>query len=242
MKFFLKLKKLVLDILFPLACLGCGKEDVWLCDECLEKIPVEEFFYCPVCKQKSLRGEVHAHCQPDFYLDGLLIAGQWENKNLRQLIHRLKYNFVQDLKIPLGKILIKKIQQANHFFTPALNSGYFDGLIPVPLARRRLLWRGFNQAQLLAEQVMPYLETSVWRETIKRIKNTRPQVGQKQRQRQKNINGAFLCDLKFTNSFKDKKILLIDDVYTTGATMLEVAKVLKTAGAKEVWGLVLARG
>ncbi len=242
MKLFLKLKKIVLDILFPLACLGCGKEDVWLCNECLEKIPLEEFFYCAVCQQKSLRGETHAHCQRDFYLDGLLIASQWKNKNLRQLIHKLKYNFVQDLKIPLGKILIKKIQQANHFFTPALDSGFFDGLIPIPLAQKRLLWRGFNQAQLLAEQTTQYLRIPVWAEAVKRIKNTKPQVGQKQHQRQKNISGAFLCDLKFIDSLKNKKILLIDDVYTTGATILEVAKVLKAAGTKEVWGLVLARG
>jgi len=198
-------------------------------------------FFCPVCSRGSLRGEVHDHCRHNSSLDGIFIAGDWNNKILKKAIHRFKYNFIQDLKNPLGKLLVEKLEQADTFFVPALSEGYFEAIVPVPLFSRRELWRGFNQAELLARSVGELLLLPVFSGAVRRIKNTKTQVGKNQKERQKNMLGAFVPGLEI-GEIKGKKVLVVDDVVTTGETMQAVAKVLKSAGAVEVWGLCLARG
>jgi ComF family protein len=239
--FFIKIKKIVLDILFPISCLGCGRDKIWLCESCQQKIPVLEEFFCPVCSRGSLRGETHDHCRRSSNLDGIFIAGDWKNKLIRKIIHCFKYNFIQDLKTPLSKLLIEKLEQADNFFVPTLSERYFEAIVPVPLFSRRELWRGFNQAELLGREVSDFLLIPLLLRAVKRIKNTKTQVGKNQKARQKNMFGAFVPGLEI-GEVKGKKILIVDDVVTTGETMQAVAKALKAAGAVEVWGLCLARG
>jgi ComF family protein len=238
---FAKIKKFILDLLFPVSCLGCGKGEVWLCENCQSKIPVLVEFFCPVCSRGSLRGEVHDGCRHNSSLDGIFIAGDWKNKILKKTIHRFKYNFIQDLKNPLGKILVEKLEQADTFFVPSISENYFDFVVPVPLFRRRELWRGFNQAELLGAEVGSFLLIPVLNQAVKRIKNTKTQVGKNQKERQKNMLGAFVPGLEI-GQIKGKRVLVVDDVVTTGETIQAMARILKSAGATEVWGLCLARG
>ncbi|MDD5289940.1 MAG: ComF family protein [Patescibacteria group bacterium] len=236
-----RVKKIILDLLFPISCLGCGRDKIWLCGNCQSKIPVLEEFFCPVCSRPALRGQTHDQCRRGSSLDGIFIAGDWRNKLLRKIIHRFKYNFIQDLKTPLGKLLIEKLEQADNFFVPALSERYFEAIVPIPLFSRRELWRGFNQAELLGRAVGEFLLIPVLASAVKRIKNTKTQVGKNQKARAKNMLGAFVPGLEIS-AVKGKKILIVDDVVTTAETMAAVAKVLKSAGASEVWGLCLARG
>ena len=113
-------------------------------------------------------------------------------------------------------------------------------LVPIPLSRKKLKERGFNQAQEIAKELSLSLKIPLLSDVLLKIKETSAQVELQGKDRQENIKGVFVCQKP--DLIKSKKIILIDDVFTTGATMEECARVLKTAGAKEVWGVTVARG
>ncbi len=216
-----KLRQIILDILFPIECLSCGQADVWLCAECFKKLPLRSGYFEPL----------------DFeplFLDGFLIGSEWEDKIVQKLIHQYKYNFSQELSQPLAEILAKKLLAIFEIYPEIKNFV----LLPVPLHRRRFFWRGFNQAELLARLVAEKFDLPLETNLIKRIKNTSPQVKLKSEARRKNIAGAFKCQPGMTA----ENVILVDDVITTGATMNELARVLKESGVKKVYGLAVARG
>jgi len=130
------------------------------------------------------------------------------------------------------------------FFYPVRDRRSSNGadflLIPVPLAKRRIRWRGFNQAEEIAKNLAEYLEIPLINDVLIKTKETLPQIDLAEEARKENIKGAFL--IKNEEKIKGKKILLIDDVYTTGSTLEESSRILKKAGAREVWGAVVARG
>ena len=211
------LKKFLLDIIYPIKCLGCKKNNIWLCEDCFNKIEIT----------KERR-------ESTSFLNGLIIATDYKNELIRNMLSKFKYSFVQELKIPLGKLLIKKLKQ--------IDDQHFDYIIPIPLFKRRELWRGFNQAELLAQEVSKEFSIPVLNNLIFRIKNTSQQVGKKRGKRKENLKNAFEINLEIKDLVKDKRILLIDDVFTTGTTMEEVVKELKDIGIKEIYGLVVAKG
>jgi ComF family protein len=123
-----------------------------------------------------------------------------------------------------------------------LNKGDFGNSlwIPVPLHKKKLRWRGFNQSAEIARELSFTLGGQLHEDALEKIKETPDQVTLQQDERKENLLGAF--QLKNPAFVRGKKILLVDDVFTTGATMEECAKVLKQAGAREVWGVAIARG
>ena len=246
-KIFTQIKTFILDTLFPIACLNCGQDDVWFCDECLVNFKFLSFQVCPQCEREiTENGKLCRTCKiSSAGLDGLLIASGYQENNVAKLVHILKYNFVSDLHIPLGKILSKIIWQ-NSLPLP-------DAIIPVPLHKRRLRFRGFNQSELLAkylsQNLTPGMEIPVFSDTLIRKKYTPPQMKiKKYSDRQKNITDAFEINssadcplLGGQSALCGKTILLVDDIATTGSTLLECAKTLKQNGAKKVFGAVIAR-
>jgi len=108
------------------------------------------------------------------------------------------------------------------------------------LEKRKLKQRGFNQAEEIAKELSSFLKIPLVSDCLTKIKETLPQVELSGKKREENIKGVFL--VKNNEKTRGRKVLLVDDVYTTGSTMEEAARVLKTAGAKEVWGVVVARG
>jgi ComF family protein len=113
-------------------------------------------------------------------------------------------------------------------------------IVPVPLHKSRKCWRGFNQAEEIAKKISKEIKIPIVSENLFRVKKTFPQVEMNDHQKRlENITGAF--NIKNLKVFQDKKIILVDDVYTSGATMEECAKVLRNAGAKEIWGIVVAK-
>ncbi|MFH1610364.1 MAG: ComF family protein [Patescibacteria group bacterium] len=211
------LKKFFLDIIYPIKCLGCKKSNIWLCEDCFNKIKISE-----------------KRCESASFLNGLIIATDYEDELVRKIISKFKYSFIQELKESLGKLLIKKFKQLDN-----LN---FDYIIPIPLFKRRELWRGFNQAELLAQEVSKEFSIPVLNNLVVRNKHTSQQVGQKKQKREENLKDAFKVNQEIRDMVRNKKILLVDDVFTTGITMEEVAKELKDVDIKEVWGLVVAKG
>ncbi len=244
-----KIHKFILDTLFPISCLNCRKEGSWLCPECLEKIKLLPFQVCPLCEKIATeKGRVCSRCRGKtsaekglLPIDGLLTAVKYSESNISHLVHLYKYSLIFDLSVPLGKLLVKSFIR-NNLPLP-------DFIIPVPLHARRLRWRGFNQAELLSwhisQNITPAFSIPVLSDLLIRKKYTLPQMKIKNYgERQKNIRGAFRISLKdpaIVKDIKGKRILLIDDIATTGATLLECGNLLKKNGVKEIFGAVIAR-
>jgi ComF family protein len=216
MSLFLEFKRFIFDTIFPIECLGCGREGEWLCGACLNKINPDHH---------SLRGE---------FLDRIFTFYLYDNEILKRAIHGLKYRFVEDLTLSLGKIFVSEIKKVKE------QIGKPDFVSPVPLHKKRLLERGFNQSELLSLEISKQFGWPTESGALERSRMTAPQVALDETERKTNIRGAFavIDSTKILN----KKIVLVDDVFTTGATMEECAKVLKEGGAKEVVGLALAKG
>ena len=113
-------------------------------------------------------------------------------------------------------------------------------MVPVPLARGRRRERGFNQSELIAERLAEALELPLVTAALERVRETRPQVGRSAAERRENVRGAFACP--DGGLVADRRVIVIDDVATTGATLRACAEPLKAAGAARVFGLVVARG
>ncbi|MDP1884589.1 MAG: phosphoribosyltransferase family protein [Candidatus Moranbacteria bacterium] len=237
MNIFQNTKDFILDTLFPITCLSCSRGSVWLCDDCLQKIEPLSVQVCPECEDMITDGgRVCRNCRFSSALDGLLVAAKYKGTGLDRLVHLHKYRFIEDLRIPLGKILTEAILQS-HLPIP-------DIIIPIPLHPRRLRWRGFNQSQLLADYISrnlaPGFEIPLGTDILRRKRYTPPQMKiKKYAERLDNLQNAFVAGKP--GKIKDKTVLLVDDIATTGATLSECAKELKRNGAKKVFGAVLAR-
>ncbi len=222
-----------LDLLFPRRCLGCGVEGNYLCLPCQEKIrfPPQR---CVVCGKPSFLGRVHQECRrKKIFLKGLLVAADYQNQSIQNLIWNFKYNSVS----PLGEILATLLTD---FFISLDLLDFFatSAVIPVPLHKRRLRERGFNQAQVLAQK-FAHKTGLEFLEVLRKEKNTKDQIELSREERLRNVQDSF-ASLPHP-SLGERKIILVDDVATTGATLNECAKVLRGQGAGEIWGLVVAR-
>lgn len=248
-KFLLKFKRLngakefILDLLFPKYCFSCGREGNYLCEDCSALIEINPFQYCPFCKmpQRVLDGKTCERHKRQKKLTGVFSAAPYENILVKKLISKFKYEpFVKELSQSLASLII------THFLILGYNrqslkekfSGFL--LVPVPLYKKRIRWRGFNQAEEIAKKLAGDLEILVANDCLIRHRNTIPQIELSGKEREENVKRAFFCQNR--NLIKKRKILLVDDVFTTGSTMEECARVLKSAGAKEVWGVAVARG
>lgn len=229
-------RKFVLDIIFPRDCIGCGREGKYLCTQCLNEIEIAPQNYCPLCKKSSPDNKICPNCRIETKIKAIWVAGDYNQKILQDLIHNLKYNYLEDISDELAQYLLRYIKLKNIFknFQIFPDNAIF---VPVPLHRKRFLSRGFNQSKLLADKLGNLLGIKT-ADILQRLKNTETQINLSRLQRQENVKGAFrLLD----NNFHNKKIILIDDVLTTGSTFKECAKVLATAGYDEIYGLVIAQ-
>ena len=230
------IKNFLLDLLFPIECLGCGMHGSYLCAPCFAKISVQESFVCPVCVQPSFENAVCKMCCKKTKLDGVIAASVYDNALLRRVLFAYKYRFIKALAEPLTQLLLKSL--ALHDYAPLHRNDLM--VVPLPLSKRRYRWRGFNQAAELATLLARVLNLPIATNALIRARSTVPQTETESREeRFKNISGAF--SVTDTRHIKNKAILLVDDVATSLATLSECARMLKDAGAKEVWGLVVAR-
>ncbi len=232
-----KIKKLVLDLLFPVYCLGCSKEGVWLCQDCYSALSHKPEQNCFSCGKANLSGDFCSLCKNNYYLDGITIAGNYNDKILSSLIKTLKYYFVIDLADYLGDFGYKYLYRINQSQdTKIIKRNTL--FIPVPLSQKRLKWREFNQSELIAKNIARKFNLPL-DNNLKKIKNNKPQTQLKKEKRLKNVKNCFIWK---GESLQGKNIILIDDVITTGSTLNECAQVLKKQNAKTVRGFVLAHG
>lgn len=219
----------ILDFLFPKKCVGCRRWGSYVCEDCFDKLKWLREQICPMCCKNSVGGLTHFRCRKKWGMEGLTSLVAYEGV-AKKLIAELKFKLVSDLvEEVMGKILAR------------VEGGRFSDrdwvVVPVPLHQGRLSWRGFNQAEEIGKAI-----TGKWHlaysELLIKIKDTGQQVGKKREERWRGVRDSF--GLRTKNQLP-KAILLVDDVWTSGATMRECAKMLKRAGVKQVWGWTLAR-
>src|SRR3989344_5056150 len=209
----------ILDILFPKTCLGCGREGTYICKDCA--IFLSEVDMIEAGPRSN-------------------IMSVWEYEGLMEkLILKIKYDGCYD-------IINELIDKAFEKITLGLPQ---DTMITfVPMWGRKERRRGFNQAELIARAVGEKTGRPVAK-LLEKIKDNRSQVGLSPQERAENVRGAFrvtpddrISDILGMSDIPNiRNVLVVDDVYTTGATMGECIKVLKKAGAKNVWGFTLSR-
>jgi len=183
---------------------------------------------CPQCGEESLMGWTHPRCREDKGMDGLIVIYDYQDEKIKAVIDGIKFDF--------NKRLVGDILRNFKFET----GEKFDYLVPVPLHYYRENWRGFNQAEEIAKVIGNKMNIDVL-DMLKRTRKTKQQsLILDKKLREKNVKGAFEIRRGEANTLRGKRVLLVDDVFTSGADMKECTKVLKEAGVEMVWGLALA--
>lgn len=231
----------ILDALFPIQCICCKQfSKHFACSDCLKSIRRIDNTRCPLCQKVTTQnGRTCTECFGKFSINGIFPASSFKNIIVKKLVHLCKYRFVKDASMQLGDILVRALEQSD---VPLP-----DMIIPVPLHRRRLRWRGFNQSEYLARHlassILPNATIPVHEDMLIRRRNSTPQAAIRNKlHRRKNMQNMFSIQKSTTtkNLLQGKRIWIVDDVFTTGATLFECAKTLKKHGASEVYGIVVA--
>lgn len=162
----------------------------------------------------------------DFYLDGLfgLVLAK-ENSEFMDVIYQMKYLPYKNIGIELGELLGKKINLE-------IEDTELDLIVPIPIHKLKKRERGFNQSDYIAKGVSKFVNVDFKTDSVIRTKFTSTQTNLNSKQRQKNVKGVF----EIKTDFNEKNLLICDDVYTTGSTMNQLAKALKSKGANKIYG------
>ena len=239
--FLSELKDDLLDFVYPQHCVICKKylkrEEKDVCETCWNSLVTLPDPFCPYCK--SFMEQEDAKC---FFCDST--KKLWEDHiflKVRSLgrfddyYKELIYQFKYGKKIPLGKRLGQGLGESISNDSNFLKS---DFLIPVPLHKSRYWERGFNQSEIVADEISKINGLPVLKNVLKRKKNTKDQTNLTREQREENVRGAFV--VAHPEIINGKNIILVDDVITTGATLSECARMLKQAGAEKILGITIA--
>jgi ComF family protein len=218
-----------LDLLFPPECGGCGKRGSLWCDNCKTSVRRLGSNVCHICGQPWEFPGLCFYCERATPHFSFLRSWAVYSGPVREAIRRLKYQ----RDISLGIVFTDYL-----YDVVAGNGWQVDGIVPVPLGLARLQERGYNQAVLIARPLSLRIGTPCLIDGLIRVRDTRSQVGLSFIQRQKNVEDAFEG---VENKISGRRVLLVDDVATSSATMNACAGALLAAGAQDVLGLTIAR-
>ncbi len=218
-----------LDWLFPPQCGGCGRRGIRWCDDCRRQVRLLTGPLCEVCGQVLSRPGRCESCRRETPPFQRLRSWAWFDFPVRPALHRLKYR--RDMG--LGDVLAVYLAE----FTDSLHWSV-DIVVPVPLSKKRLQERGYNQVALIAYPFSLALGLPYRPKALRRHRETASQVGLTAAERRENVRQAFVADPSLV---KTKRVLLVDDIATTGATLAACSQALVQAGAQEVFALTVAR-
>jgi len=236
----------VFNLFLPADCKICGQvleplNFSYICENCWDRVKWLRMPHCSRCGKpfpaslasREVPSLLCAECRQNLSPFKKIFAPTLYEGVMKEAIHLLKYRRKKGIMKRLEKIL--KV----YFFQTDLPFSKFDLVVPIPLHRKKLKERGFNQAELLARVIATHFGLKLVKNNLKRVKATKSQTSLSKKQRIENIKGAF--QFRNKDKFRAKKILLVDDVYTTGTTVREAARVLKKAKVREAYVFTLAR-
>ena len=223
--------KEALDALFPFVCVGCGREGKSICAECEPGLPrLVPPRFCVVCAEPDVLGRCGWCRGASVAVDGIRAPYVYSRDSLvRRALIEFKFGDVRAMAAEL----------AGHLAGCMARYGIAaDAIVPVPSHPKRLRERGFNQAALLAAELGKATGMAVRGALLARTSDAPSQLSVAGRvNRWSNVAGSFVCE----DTVDGLSLLLVDDIVTTGATMSACAEALKGSGAREVWGLAVAR-
>lgn len=220
-----------LDIIFPRFCVICGQEGSFLCQDCCQKIKKQELS-CPYCRRLNFSGEFCARHQKHSNLSGLIFVCQFDSLAQR-IVYAFKYQGLRGLSEFLASEMANKLKEHPIFKNDPV-------LVPAPIFITKRWRRGFNQTELLAFEIAQKLSLET-APLLFKVRNTVSQTKLGLKDRFNNLNNAFMLSATSIN-FQNRSLVLVDDVYTTGVTLNEMAKELKKLRPLSIWGLAFARG
>ncbi len=214
----------IVDWIFPRTCVGCGREGEYICAECQSKL-VKPKQICPMCGRYSLDGWTHVRCKRGAVMERLVIGLTYRGM-VQQCLKKVKYKGSWEII----SFLFELWQENCRDTVPR------DTVITsVPMYQQKERERGFNQAERIARCLGNPIQL------LERVRATEPMFGLTRKARKENISGAFRVNVHKSQMYTNvHKLILVDDVWTTGATMRECARVLKKRGIEEIWGVALA--
>jgi ComF family protein len=235
------------DWLYPPRCRACaariiGSDAQYFCAACWKEIQLVHHPLCTICGRPFPDGSGDDHecgaciARRPRFVQACSWACYPREEDLEHPLRRVVQKFKYGRKVALGKPLGRLMAQGCQEF---LTGRSFDAIIPVPLHPRRLRWRGFNQSVLLGREVSRRYKIPLDAFTLRRATATPPQSQLTVEERRRNVRDAF--EVHPERPVKNKTILVVDDVYTSGATVNECSRALQRGGAKEVYVLTLAR-
>ncbi|MEX0869859.1 MAG: ComF family protein [Candidatus Spechtbacterales bacterium] len=232
-----EIKNFFVELLFPSSCYGCKKPGTYLCKKCHTALDAFPHPLCLHCSKRAPFGVLNKQCSKELGLERLFVCAPYKNDILNRMIKDLKYKGSFKLSRPLASFMcryLKKEAYAKEITT------HTDIVLPVPMHVKKQKLRGYNHAEHLARDISEILSIPYAHNIIKKHKKTISQVeAGNLAEREKNLTGSF--SVPESSLVKNKIVLLIDDVATTGSTLKECAEVLRRSGAKEVWALTLAK-
>ena len=231
----------LVDLIYPKRCVICKKTGDYLCTNCFSLLSFDTKESCLVCNKPTYNGLTHPICSGKYTIDGCFSAISY-NKTAQKLIYNFKYKpYLKDLSLFLSELFYESIIQNENLALimqkPFVNQKWI--IVPIPLFSSKFKKRGYNQSEILAKNISKRLKMPTIN-LLKRTRDTKNQYKLKREDREINIKNAFVVnDSKF--AIQNMSIFLIDDIVTTGSTLKEAANVLKRSGAKQVFGLILAK-
>ncbi len=218
-----------IDWVFPPHCVGCGKEGEIICADCygtIKRVPTK---VCPYCNAYTSTNGFCPNCKNDKPAYAKFRAFAYYGGVIREAVHHLKYlNDIGIARVLAGYLL--KVVQAENW--------QFDLVVPIPLATTKLEQRGYNQAERLARPLAEALGKPLCADGLIRIKEKASQVDLDVQSRRENVRGVFEANPAIV---KGKRILLIDDVFTTGATLDSASRALRDARSGLVYGVTVGK-
>lgn len=224
----------LVDFFYPINCVGCGRPRTWLCEECSSKLSYISELTCLVCGKPAIAGFTHPRCATRYTPERILCFYDYRQKEVASLVKLLKYKGYTSVASAMAGLVVEALQETG------AKIGKEAIVVPVPLFPLRELKRKFNQAEILGREVAGSFGLDIRCDLVQRVRNTPSQTNLKEEARRKNVHEAFAVAKAKESFILGKDFIVVDDVYTTGATILEVCRILKRAGARWVYALTFA--
>ncbi|MDD3145232.1 MAG: phosphoribosyltransferase family protein [Candidatus Gracilibacteria bacterium] len=230
----MKIFKFFLDLIAPKKCYSCKKEGHFICQNCYN-YEVEFNTVCYVCKGKTKNFEVHDGCKKDVYYDKVIILKHYKSKIISKLVKDAKFYNKKEIFEEFSDLVYDKFLLNNKI----INLNDFV-VISIPSYFTRKIFRGYNSSDIFARFFSGKSKIIYLKNVVKKIRYTKQQSKLSKKERIINLKDSFVINQKFIEKIKNKNVIILDDVISTGTTLNEISKLLKNNGVKYVIGLIVA--